>query len=59
MKIKNISNDFFTLKSGVLEPGEYAEATYEECRVLFSSSKAEHAIEEAPKVAPRKMAAKK
>lgn len=56
MKIKNISEGNFNLKSGVLKPGGEGEATYEECKVLFSSSKAEAVVKRA--AAPRKAAPK-
>jgi len=47
MKIKNISEADFNLKSGKLAPGKSAEATFEECQVLFSSNMAEY-VTEAP-----------
>ena len=56
MKIKNISKADFNLKSGKLAPGKSAEATFEECQVLFSSNMAEHIVE-VP--VARKMAAAK
>ena len=43
MRIKNISKGDFNLASGKLKPGATGEATFEECKVLFSSKKAEHA----------------
>ena len=60
MKIKNISKALFNLKSGVLEPGDEGEATLPECKVLFSSGKAEVVPEapEAPKVTPKSKAEK-
>jgi len=56
MKIKNTSKADFNLKSGTLKPGDSAEATYEECQVLFSSNMAEAAVD---KPAPKKAAPKK
>lgn len=48
MKIKNISDGVFNLKSGKVEPGETGEANEKECKVLFSSNKAEE-VRAAPK----------
>lgn len=44
MKIKNTSKGAFNLASGKLEPGKTGEATLDECKVLFSSNKAEVAL---------------
>ena len=54
MKIKNLSDDIFTLASGILEPGDSAEATYEECKVLFSSNMAEVVEDKPAAAAPKK-----
>ena len=41
MKIKNISEGAINLKSGLIKTGESGEATFDECKVLFSSGKVE------------------
>jgi len=41
MKIKNISKGNFNLESGTLKPGSTGDATLIECKLLFSSKKAE------------------
>ena len=51
MKIKNTSDAIITLKTGVLECGDEGDATYEECKVLFSSNKAELVADEKVEVA--------
>lgn len=40
MIVFNASEGNFNLASGTVKPGQSGEATYEECKVLFSSNKA-------------------